>query len=89
MENFGVSTFVASHNRKEDVIQWNSKRWLGCVIEFSFKVKNKKNVKYYRCIRCHELSKIARVNKEKCPVAHLTLENGVIVSDPDNPSAYN
>jgi len=46
MANFGVPTFVTSHNRKEDVIQWNSKRWLGCVIEFSFKVKSKKNVKY-------------------------------------------
>jgi hypothetical protein len=86
--NFGAPTFVTSHNRKDSVIQWKSRWWDGCVLEFSLKGKHPKKeyIKYYRCIACFELYQTARLANEKCPVAHITVDNSVIVSDPDNPT---
>lgn len=55
--------------------------------EFSFKATNPKDpeIVYYRCIACYNLKKqLGR--EEKSPIAHLTLKNGVIITDPDNPS---
>ncbi|KAG0418938.1 hypothetical protein HPB47_004481 [Ixodes persulcatus] len=82
----GAPTFVPSHKRsRKPVVQYKGQRWPNAVLEFSYKGANSRDpsVEYYRCIRCYKLSKQA--SGEKCPVAHLTLRNGVMATDPDHP----
>lgn len=87
-QTFGAPTYVPSVRRsKWPVIQYQSKRWENAVHEFSFKATNPKDqeIVHYRCIACYNLKKqLGR--EEKSPIAHLTLKNGVIITDPDNPS---
>lgn len=86
--NFGLPSFVPSNHRsKWPVIQYQSRRWANVVLEFSFKGVNPRNpeVKYYRCLSCHRLSK-KKDSGEKIPIAHLTLENGAMMTDPDYPA---
>lgn len=83
----GAPTFVPSHKRSsKPVIQYKSQRWPNAVLEFSYKGANPRDpsVEYYRCISCYKHSKQA--SGEKCPVAHLTLRNGVMATDPDHPA---
>ncbi|KAG0440721.1 hypothetical protein HPB47_016202 [Ixodes persulcatus] len=85
---FGVPSFVTSHKRSSrPVIQYRSKRWESAVLEFSYKSAHPKDPStvYYRCIACYRLSQQVGPT-ERCPVAHLTLRNGVLATDPDRPS---
>lgn len=86
--NFGVPSYVpSSHRSKWPVIQYQSQRWDNVVLEFSFKASNPKKpeVNYYRCTSCYKLSK-KKEPGERCPIAHLTLENGIMITDPDYPA---
>ncbi|KAG0445672.1 hypothetical protein HPB47_023501 [Ixodes persulcatus] len=83
----GAPTFVPLHKRSsKPVIQYKSQRWPNAVLEFYYKGANPRDpcVEYYRCISCYKLSKQA--SSEKCRVAHLTLRNGVMATDPDHPA---
>ncbi|KAM7292949.1 hypothetical protein ISCGN_026082 [Ixodes scapularis] len=84
----GVPSFVTSHKRSSrPVIQYRSKRWENAVLEFSYKSAHPKDpgTFYYRCIATHRLSQQVGPS-ERCPVAYLTLRNGVLATDPDWPS---
>lgn len=84
-----MPVFVPSNRRSgKPILQYKSKRWEGSVLEFSFKDKYRKDptIKYYRCIACFDLSSRKRLECESCPVAHVSLKNGVLLTDPDNPS---
>lgn len=81
--------FVPSVQRSgKPVLQYDSRRWPGSVLEFSYKSSNPRDptVQYYRCTFCFELSTKLRKEGERSPVAHLTLRNGILATDPDNPS---
>jgi hypothetical protein len=94
-ENFGPPNYVTTKRRsKHPAIQYRSRKFDDAVLEFSWKGNHKsdENIVYYRCIKCFETSKrvkeetAAAGEKESCPVAHLIVRNGVIATDPDNPS---
>uniref|UniRef100_A0A914XJ59 MULE transposase domain-containing protein n=1 Tax=Plectus sambesii TaxID=2011161 RepID=A0A914XJ59_9BILA len=78
--------YAVSSHRQWPIIQYQSKRWDGAVLEFRYKSAGPKdsNILYYQCIACKKLADMSRVGGEKCGVAHIKLVNGVIVTDPDN-----
>lgn len=62
-------------------------RWENVVLEFSFKGNHLTNteVRFYRCVSCYKLSK-KTTSGERYPVAHLTVRNVIMVTNPDHPS---